>query len=82
LVPVEVVMKLSYNLKTWYWGLDQYEEQPPIWWYNFMKTIDDHKDYAIKLKPYATFRPKGMTNKCRIVFNSPEDLTFFILRWS
>ncbi len=75
-------MKLSYNLKTWYWGLDHEEEQPPIWWKNFMKTVEKPKDYEIKLKPYATFRPKGMTNRCRIVFKSPELLSFFILKYS
>lgn len=82
MVPIEVVMKLSYNLKTWYWGIEYEEERPPKWWENFLNQIPNDKDYETQLKPYATFRRKGMTNRCRVVFKSPELLTYFILRWS
>lgn len=71
-------MKTAFTFKRWYWG-DEYDKQPH-WWRNFAdgRLIDE----AIKeLYPVAKVRQKS-NGSIRVVFNSPNDLAFFILRWS
>ncbi len=76
MVPIEVVMKTAFTFKRWYWG----DEDPPQWWSNFIK--DRPLNDAVKeLYPVAKVRQK-MNGNIRVVFNSPADLSFFILRWS
>jgi hypothetical protein len=71
-------MKTAYTFKRWYWG-DEYERQPQ-WWTNFRKAYHV-QPFDKELSRVAKVRYKSNGN-IRIVFNSPEDLTFFILRWS
>ena len=69
-------MKTAFTFKRWYWG----DEYPPQWWANFCKSkslCQVHKE----LEPVAKVRQKSNGNT-RVVFNSPADLTMFILRWS
>ena len=79
MVPVEVVMKTAFTFKRWYWG-DEHEKQPPQWWINFTKDKEFHKLYD-ELSAVATIRYKT-NGSIRVVFKSPEDLTFFVLRYS
>jgi hypothetical protein len=72
-------MKTAFTFKKWYWG-PLHDEQPPQWWTNFIRgrMLDD----ALReLRSVAKVREKP-NGKIRVVFNSPGDLTFFILRWS
>lgn len=71
-------MKTAFTFKNWCWG-DEYERLPS-WWRNLLK--DKPLNDAVKeLEQYASFRYKSNGNM-RVVFNSPELLSFFILRWS
>lgn len=71
-------MKTAFTFKRWYW--QDIDEQPPNWWHNFV--ADRFLDDALReLRSVAKVREKP-NGKIRVVFNSPEDLTFFILRWS
>ena len=70
-------MKTAFTFKNWYWGD---EDQPPKWWTNFLLG----KDINIALKELSTIakvreKPSG---KIRVVFNDPNELAFFIMRWS
>jgi hypothetical protein len=72
-------MKTAFTFKKWYWG-EQYERQPPQWWTNFSnanpsQTFDKELSRVAKVR----YKPNG---SIRVVFNSPELLSFFILRWS
>ena len=70
-------MKTAFTFKNWYWGD---EDQPPQWWTNFRKAYHTHlNNTELSRVAKVRFKPNG---SIRIVFNSPEDLTFFILRWS
>jgi len=74
-------MKTAFTFKRWYWG-DKHEKQPPHWWTNFLKAYSPSGETAYKeLSKIAKVRHKT-NGSIRVVFNSPEDLTFFILRWS
>lgn len=72
-------MKTAFTFKRWYWGED-HEKQPPQWWTNFAK---DRPLFMIheELAKIAKVRQKS-NGDFRVVFNSPSDLTMFILRWS
>ena len=72
-------MKTAFTFKRWYWG-DPYDEHPPKWWENFLRGRMT-EDALRELRSVAKVREKP-NGKIRVVFNSPEDLTFFILRWS
>ena len=70
-------MKTAYTFKRWYWDDD---DQPPQWWSNFLRgrwADDAYKE----LYPIAKVREKT-NGDIRVVFNSPNDLAFFIMRWS
>lgn len=71
-------MKTAFTLKRWYWG-DEYDTQPR-WWKNFClgRSLDE---VIMELHPVAKAKLKS-NGKIRVVFNSPEELSFFILRWS
>lgn len=72
-------MKLSYILKWWYWGD---EPQPPRWWATFIKKHRYcHDVITHELQPFATVKEVDTTG-LYVVFNSPKDLTLFMLRWS
>jgi hypothetical protein len=71
-------MKTAYTFKRWYWG-DEYERQPQ-WWRNLLKDKPLY-DAVKELKRVAKVRYKTNGN-IRIVFNSPDELAFFIMRWS
>ena len=72
-------MKTAFTFKKWYWG-ETYERQPPHWWTNFLHA-NPAQTFDKELSKVAKVRYKT-NGKIRIVFNSPGDLTFFILRWS
>lgn len=72
-------MKTAFTFKRWYWGED-HEKQPPQWWTNFSKNKPLHLMYS-ELTGIAKVKQK-MNGDFRVVFNSPADLSFFILRWS
>lgn len=72
-------MKTAFTFRRWYWG-DEYDKQPPQWWTNFsnanpVRTFDKELSHVAKVR----YKPNG---NIRVVFNSPNDLAFFILRWS
>lgn len=72
-------MKTAYTFKRWYWATPT-DKQPPQWWSNFLLG----KDITIALKELSTIanvreKPSG---KIRVVFNDPNELAFFIMRWS
>jgi hypothetical protein len=69
-------MKTAFTFKRWYWG----DENPPQWWSTFTKDKPFHELYK-ELEPVAKVRYKT-NGRIRVVFNSPELLSFFILRWS
>jgi hypothetical protein len=69
-------MKTAFTFKRWYWG----DENPPQWWSTFTKDKPFHELYK-ELEPVAKVRYKT-NGSIRVVFNSPELLSFFILRWS
>ena len=72
-------MKTAFTFKKWYWG-DEYDKQPPQWWNNFIR--NKPMSHAFKeLQSIAKIREKANGN-IRVVFNSPKELTLFILRWS
>lgn len=71
-------MKTAFTFKKWYWA-DDYEKQPPQWWTNFCKAYRQTFDKELSRVAKVRYKSNG---SIRIVFNSPEDLTFFILRWS
>jgi hypothetical protein len=73
-------MKTAFTFKRWYWGYGHDPDQPPQWWSNFIKNKplwQIHKE----LEPVAKIRQKSNGN-FRVVFKSPADLSFFILRYS
>jgi len=74
-------MKTAFTFKRRWWGID-HEDQPPQWWKNFLDAYSPSGEAAYKeLSKIAKVR--HMTNgNIRVVFNSPGDLSFFILRWS
>ena len=72
-------MKTAFTFKKWYWA-DDYEKQPPQWWTNF-STANPSQTFDTELSRVAKIRYKTNGN-IRVVFNSPELLSFFILRWS
>jgi hypothetical protein len=74
-----MVTKTAFTFKRWYWG-DGYEKPPPQWWTNFLKDRP-LKEVGEELSAVAEVRyePNG---DIRVLFNSPEILSFFILRWS
>lgn len=79
LVRIEVFMKTAFTFKRWYWGAE-HEAQPPHWWINFAKDKPFHLLYN-ELSNVAKVRYKTNGN-IRVVFNSANDLAFFILRHS
>ena len=84
MVPIEVVMKPAFTLETWWWN--DTGETPkgnilPRWWINFVKDYPDRKDWHRVLKKTATYKIKS-NGTIRLVFNSYDDLSFFILRYS
>ncbi len=72
-------MKTAFTFKRWYWGVD-HEKQPPQWWATFTKDKTFHELYK-ELEPVAKVRYKS-NGDIRVVFKSPSDLSFFILRHS
>lgn len=72
-------MKTAFTFKRWYWGEDN-EKQPPQWWTNFSKNKPLHVMHD-ELSKVAKVRQKT-NGSFRVVFNTPGDLTMFILRWS
>jgi hypothetical protein len=74
-------MKTAFTFKRWYWRTTaRGEKQPPQWWTNFIKGKEFHELYK-ELSTVAKVRYKPNGN-IRVVFNSPSDLSFFILRYS
>ncbi len=73
-------MKTAFTFKRWYWGYGHDPDQPPQWWSNFTKDKPFSTLYD-ELSSVARVRYKTNGN-IRVVFNSPSDLTMFILRWS
>jgi hypothetical protein len=73
-------MKTAFTFKKWYWGIGHDPDQPPQWWANFIKGKEFHELYK-ELSTVAKVRHK-MNDSIRVEFNSPNDLAFFILRWS
>jgi hypothetical protein len=69
-------MKTAFTFKNWYWGD---EDQPPQWWTNFRKAYRQTSDK--ELSRVAKVREKT-NGDVRVVFNDPNELAFFILRWS
>ena len=72
-------MKTAFTFKRWYWASPG-SEQAPKWWDNFRRgrRIED----ALKeLSSVATVREKTNGN-IRVVFKCPNELAFFIIRWS
>jgi hypothetical protein len=72
-------MKTAFTFRRWYWATPT-DKQPPQWWSNFLLG----KDINIALKELSTIakvreKPSG---KIRVVFNDPNELAFFIMRWS
>lgn len=76
-------MKPAFNLETWWWGDGQTARgnKVPRWWMNFVKDYPDSKDWHRVLKKTATYKIKN-NGMIRLVFNSYDDLSFFILRYS
>ena len=77
-------MKTAFTLDTWWWGdeLGAKTGKPiPTWWKNFVAENPVQASWAPKLKKYAKYRHKN-NGTVRIVFHSPNDLSFFILRYS
>jgi hypothetical protein len=72
-------MKTAFTFKKWYWG-DEYDKHPPQWWTNF-SNANPSQTFDKELSHVAKVRYKSNGN-IRIVFNSPKELTLFILRWS
>jgi hypothetical protein len=76
---VEMEMKTAFTFKRWYWG-DNYDKRPPQWWTNFIKGKEFHELYKeLSTVAKVRYKPNG---SIRVVFNSPSDLSFFILRYS
>ena len=73
-------MKTAFTFKRWYWGYEHGQDQPPQWWTNFIKDKQFHELYK-ELSTVAKVMYK-MNGSIRVVFNSPGDLSFFILRYS
>jgi hypothetical protein len=69
-------MKTAFTFKNWYWGD---EDQPPQWWANFLKAYRQTFDKELSRVAKVRYKTNG---NIRVVFNSPELLSFFILRWS
>lgn len=76
-------MKTAFTLETRWWndGETYSGKKIPRWWVNFVKEYPDSKDWYKILKSYAKYRVKS-NSKVRLVFNGPEELSFFILRYS
>ena len=76
-------MKPAFNLETWWWGDGNTPSgrTVPTWWMNFVKDYPDTKDWHRVLKKTATYKIKN-NGTIRLVFNSYDDLSFFILRYS
>ncbi len=72
-------MKTAFTFNRWYWGED-HEKQPPYWWTKFSENKPFDELYK-ELSQFAKVKYK-MNGKIRVVFNSPADLSFFILRWA
>lgn len=84
MVPVEVGMKTAFTLDVWWWGDGigpKTGKKIPSWWMNFVNEYPDRALWPPKLKKYAKYRHKN-NSTVRIVFHSPNDLSFFILRYS
>ena len=75
-------MKPAFNLETWWWGDGETPKGNiiPRWWINFVKEYPNSKDWHRVLKKSATYKLKT-NGTIRLVFNSHDDLSFFILRW-
>ncbi len=75
-------MKTSFTLETWWWGDGQTPKgnTVPRWWMNFIEAYPG-TDWHNILTKHAKYRVKN-NGTIRVVFNSSEDLTFFLLRWS
>jgi hypothetical protein len=82
---VGMVMKTAFTFKRWYWGYGHDPDhndpdQPPQWWTNFVKGKEFHELYKeLSTVAKVRYKPNG---SIRVVFNSPSDLSFFILRYS
>ena len=77
-------MKPAFTLDTWWWGDNlgaKTGKVIPRWWMNFVKDYPDRKDWHRVLKKTATYKIKN-NGTIRLVFNSYDDLSFFILRYS
>ena len=76
-------MKTAFNLETWWWGDGETPKGNilPRWWINFVKEYPDTKDWPRVLKKSATYRIKN-NGMIRLVFHGPDELSFFILRYS
>jgi hypothetical protein len=70
-------MKTAFTFKNWYWGD---EDQPPQWWTNFRKAYH-LQTFDKELSRVAKVRYKT-NGSIRVVFNDPNELAFFIMRWS
>ena len=76
-------MKPAFNLETWWWGDGETPKgnKVPRWWMNFVKDYPNSKDWHRVLKKTATYIIKN-NGMIRLVFNSYDDLSFFMLRYS
>jgi len=73
-------MKTAFTFKKWYWG-PLHDDQPPHWWTNFTEGKSISVSKITELSRVAKVRQKS-NGSLRVVFKSPGDLSFFILRWS
>ena len=76
-------MKPAFNLETWWWGDGNTPSGKPIprWWMNFVKEYPDSRDWYKVLKSHAKYRVKN-DGTIRLVFHGPNELSFFMLRYS
>ena len=74
-------MKPAFNLETFWWGNGETPKGNiiPRWWINFVKEYPD--DWPRVLKKSATYRINN-NGMIRVVFHGPDELSFFMLRYS
>lgn len=77
-------MKPAFTLDTWWWGDEigpKTGKPVPSWWRNFVNEHPYRATWEPDLKKYAKYRCKN-NGTVRLVFHGPNELSFFILRYS
>lgn len=76
-------MKPAFTFETFWWGNGQTPKGKtiPRWWINFCNEYDDTNKWHPAITKYANYRLKS-NGTIRVVFHGPEELSFFILRYS